>query len=1732
MKQAKDKMWPPLTLVNDIYKEAERDARKAAAFEEGAKTVRWIGHENAKILFLVALPTQLDGERGEIDSSRKLRAAIEGACNRHWETAKIPKELLAFGVVVPFRDPGDRFKKDPDSIELDFSMPYLKRALAALPQLKVTVALDMHVHELLVRNLDTREMFLKGPREPFRPTTDRMSPTAITRKNFGAIERFHINGRTEHRYTRLPWPSSGTFVPFFRDLLFRALDTAQPLVNIGIIGSYEAPDAAGPSAPLLTAAEFKTRMRAHAAGRQRTTLPEFRQEDGAENPMWCARDVAADPYVRETGPVYFYMRDMRYNPHKNAMEMYGHTPTGTPVRTEMGDFRFTFWFSAHAAFADPLHPERWGNVARPLEQGHLTHLQERLRRKLYFASRSLPGCDGREDVTLTAVHGDKWTNNHGYLHTLVPSFVRCDVRHFNLVAKVVASLKFLVKEHEKQHPPDASHKRGREETEMDAEEDRADMVRHLESKFEVYGTLSAEAMFASQFNVGMSLWHRSNTAQIRPLAPGARYLEANIQWVGPESLRKLKKADAEPVGDSGYTSADTPDCIVQAFDIECAGHAGKFPSPFNSPVICISCITYVHRDKSTRFVSKKDGDKLPDFTTEQGYVYYAFMVGNMAPSEHPDLKGAEHVFSFATERDLLEAYFYFRGALMTEYLASHNGKNFDDPFLIRRARLLGAEIGSQGAHDDRCLRVTEKRFESKALAQRDIVHVDGQDGVTIVDTLEIYVRDSKYPSRTLNYLAGKLVNMTKADLHYSFISPFWKRDDRTRRKLMEYCHRDAQLVLQLLAVDRWVTKLSSLARASGMVAEDRIYEAGMQEKVYGAVAQANREAGGHVLFRTKGGEEAAFAPDEMQTENAAPEAVAFPALDRKRTSEHFISTGRTGREGAREAHVDMPVSQKKQKRQRTEREEVLKDLHRIRADAGTQTTRVPDYQGAVVMKVRLGWYTDRIALCADFSGLYPSIMMAYNLSGDTFVHEDDLCALGIKRKWCYDPSPGHRVTNPRTKRRVKLLFIRPEHRRGIMAQMEVNMKSLRDAAKKEEAKYIYEFLKDGTPNLLYDPVLGGNYTGEQLSYKLLGNSAYGAMGASQGVLAAKLVAAMVTAVGRDSAMLVRGQTEDFYGATCAGGDTDSVFMQFHGLPAVEGAEEPHPALAKAEESAREMAGVQARDDLRKRAREEEDREASDEELEAAYKKAKTECQVDYQWMVQGRWFEVLGASDTVERRFLKYRIDSIADANVFAKYVWIPRMNENFLTPMNLEFEKAMGNLFTTAPKRYGYMHCEPGKKPYLAFKGLEIVRRDSLPFTRETMQTVFDSLMEVPLWGASELEKRQLVRQKKEWACAYIRERARMLLDGEVPTNQLILSKLLSREHYTNDKQEHLTVMRKTEARGLVPPSLGDRVYYVYTLAPHDTETRAAQKGSAIADDPDWAVSHGTSLDYVYYFEHKFTSPISKVMGYILAEEIEPEVRAAIAGGSTRKEKDLVKAATLRYLFGAADASISTRSAQARYLHLSSGVVRKAPVASDDASRMGKYLSRQGVALQEARRLHVTYDDDASVLERVCDSFKSDTAASEERLAHCRGCIRVGADEEVVCGARDCRHYYPRVVAGGRVNLSRKFLEEVISDIEDLSLQSVKQEIKEEPREEPVRPPDYVIKAQVARARARAPPCQLSEEEKKYKKFPLLRFIKAAPKPAKASSGAPKRVTVASIIASRKSTVITTQRGDPLPFV
>jgi len=195
-----------------------------------------------------------------------------------------------------------------------------------------------------------------------------------------------------------------------------------------------------------------------------------------------------------------------------------------------------------------------------------------------------------------------------------------------------------------------------------------------------------------------------------------------------------------------------------------------------------------------------------------------------------------------------------------------------------------------------------------------------------------------------------------------------------------------------------------------------------------------------------------------------------------------------------------------------------------------------------------------------------------------------------------------------------------------------------------------------------------------------------------------------------------------------------------------------------------------------------------------------------------------------------------------------------FKAPNDLELEKVYCPYFLYSKKRYAAKMWE-GKTgsdgtvnvvfKKIDIKGLQVVRRDSCPYVRETLKSllnmVLDSSDPTPV-------------------IAFARDAARKLMAGDVSTEKLLMSKQLASEYKV--PQPHVTVRNKMRER--TPgsePQQGDRVAFVIVKG----EGKMYEK----AEDPVWARDHAVPLDYQYYFTNQFKKPVQDLLEPLVSADL-----------------------------------------------------------------------------------------------------------------------------------------------------------------------------------------------------------------------------------------------------------------------
>jgi DNA polymerase elongation subunit (family B) len=202
------------------------------------------------------------------------------------------------------------------------------------------------------------------------------------------------------------------------------------------------------------------------------------------------------------------------------------------------------------------------------------------------------------------------------------------------------------------------------------------------------------------------------------------------------------------------------------------------------------------------------------------------------------------------------------------------------------------------------------------------------------------------------------------------------------------------------------------------------------------------------------------------------------------------------------------------------------------------------YEGAIVLPPKIGMYLDQPIPVLDFNSLYPSNMIAFNLSPDTLVYVkkydergrkisqegpdgDDLRAKGYTiDEISYDShDPEGRTTCG---------FVQPTSDPRTIGMLPLTLDIL--LKKRKETRKLMETTEDESQKSVLN--------GLQLAYKVVANSVYGQSGSRTSAIRKIEVAACTTAAGRDRLQFAKSIIENEYQGEIVYGDTDSIFIRF------------------------------------------------------------------------------------------------------------------------------------------------------------------------------------------------------------------------------------------------------------------------------------------------------------------------------------------------------------------------------------------------------------------------------------------------------------------------------------------------------------------------------------------------------------------------------------------------------------
>jgi len=202
------------------------------------------------------------------------------------------------------------------------------------------------------------------------------------------------------------------------------------------------------------------------------------------------------------------------------------------------------------------------------------------------------------------------------------------------------------------------------------------------------------------------------------------------------------------------------------------------------------------------------------------------------------------------------------------------------------------------------------------------------------------------------------------------------------------------------------------------------------------------------------------------------------------------------------------------------------------------------YEGAIVLPPKIGMYLDQPIAVLDFNSLYPSNMIAFNLSPDTLVYVKTYDSKGKKiNQEGIDSVNGFKIDeigydtydeNKNPTGRVICGYVQPTEDVRTIGVLPLTLDIL--LKKRKETRKMMESVDDDAQKSVLN--------GLQLAYKVVANSVYGQCGSRTSPIRKMEVAACTTAAGRDRIYFSKKIIETEFGGEVIYGDTDSVFIKF------------------------------------------------------------------------------------------------------------------------------------------------------------------------------------------------------------------------------------------------------------------------------------------------------------------------------------------------------------------------------------------------------------------------------------------------------------------------------------------------------------------------------------------------------------------------------------------------------------
>ena len=212
---------------------------------------------------------------------------------------------------------------------------------------------------------------------------------------------------------------------------------------------------------------------------------------------------------------------------------------------------------------------------------------------------------------------------------------------------------------------------------------------------------------------------------------------------------------------------------------------------------------------------------------------------------------------------------------------------------------------------------------------------------------------------------------------------------------------------------------------------------------------------------------------------------------------------------------------------------------------------------------------------------------------------------------------------------------------------------------------------------------------------------------------------------------------------------------------------------------------------------------------------------------------------------------------------------------LNFAYEKVAFPLLLVTKKRYYYRKYEDSPTEFKdTVMGLATKRRNYCKFTKETLQHIFDMLME-----STSPDNKQVF--------DYVKKRLTDLIKNRVPLDELVITAGL-RDGYKNENVAHYQLAKRMRQRGETVNS-NDRIAFIFSMIKPVYNTRGTPVkplDADIVEDINYAKEHNVRYDPEKYIAGQLQEPICQVLNFIMED---PKELFDMAIVKSRKEKEKI---------------------------------------------------------------------------------------------------------------------------------------------------------------------------------------------------------------------------------------------------